>query len=176
MGKYKYQSHLNTCASPCPDPATHEEREIMGFRSANFPVTEGDFVPTALLNRLDGAPSTQCSSWGLSFHKNLSTARSNWRRRRNALARRGVYDLSRIGTHIVEVQLKTTDGVCTKPRQNNGHFNLHEYNTQHQWAARAQNPKAADPPPPPKNGESQAKSSSSPPHAGPSEKDSGQCY
>lgn len=112
----KYASYLQN-AVDCPCLSNCVAKDITAYRFTHKNATAANFVPVAFL----GNTTNTCSSYGLSFFKSVTKAR------KKALDLKKSYQTIElaVGTHIAEIAITQTDGVCTPFGKKSGHMDLH---------------------------------------------------
>lgn len=130
MSALKYHHRLSSCSEqPCPGEG-YQPRECVGFRFVHTPLRANDFDPPAIA-KPSAKPSTRCGAYAVSFYTTVNALRKSMKRAQKN------YDVdARFGTRIVQVTVKPGDGLSSKASQKHKHFDLHEYDIDHDWANR----------------------------------------
>jgi hypothetical protein len=120
---FKYAPHHSGCPEkPCPNLEGFKNGEVVGYRVLNWPCTDKDFIPVALLPTCTKKQKGKCAALALSLFRSAEEARALFL----SLLDRGVDARVRMGgNQIAAVGITVQDGMFSPPNQN-GHFSLHE--------------------------------------------------
>jgi hypothetical protein len=136
----RYHDKLTDCSDkPCVQaPKFLAKTQLGAFRFIKeAQPTEEDFVPLPLTprGRLSCAGRVLvCEHWALSFYGSKDTILRMWS---SLLKRFKENTQERYGTHIVELDIASDDGLSDEPHKQTGHVSLHEYETHAAFPPRA---------------------------------------
>jgi hypothetical protein len=125
--RFKYQRMIDSLEN-CP-PAHYESREFTAYRFVFEDLThQNNFLPVLEIKpkRINAqefvTEQAKCLGYALSLFDSLEHAQ----RRHQQISRYNKNFYKKVGTHVAEGEIASTDGVAS-PVDENGHISLHEF-------------------------------------------------